>query len=129
MSVPGVSLSIVDGVREFGSAVPETVAVIDGDRRLTYGELHERSSRLANALAAAGLAPGDPVAVLLGNRLEYHEIAVGIAKAGLVMVPLNPRLLPADSAFIMGHSRARAIIYDESLADRVEPLPGGSGPT
>ncbi|NVI92777.1 class I adenylate-forming enzyme family protein [Actinomadura sp. BRA 177] len=125
MSVPGVSLSIAGGVREFGSAVPETVAVIDGDRRLTYGELHERSSRLANALAAAGLAPGDPVAVLLGNRLEYHEIAAGIAKAGLVMVPLNPRLLPADSAFIMGHSRARAIIYDESLADRVEPLPGG----
>lgn len=124
MSVPGVPLSIASGVREFGAAAPETVAVVDGDRRLTYGALHERSSRLANALCAAGLRPGDPVAVLLGNRLEYPEVAAGIAKAGLVMVPLNPRLLPADIAFIMEHSRARAIVYDAALADRVDPMPG-----
>jgi acyl-CoA synthetase (AMP-forming)/AMP-acid ligase II len=116
--VTGAQLNIANGVREFARATPGTVAVIDGDRRLTYAALDERASRLANALLGAGLRPGDPVAVLSGNRLEYCEIAAGLAKAGLPMVPLNPRQTVADTAYIAGHSGARALILDPLLEDR-----------
>ncbi|WP_031168987.1 class I adenylate-forming enzyme family protein [Streptosporangium roseum] len=110
-------LSIANGVREFAAATPSAIAVVDGNLHLSYSALHERSSRLANVLLKAGLTPGDSVAVLLGNQLEYPEVACGIAKAGLVMVPLNPRLTQAEIAFILGHSGARTLIVDEALAE------------
>ncbi|QCX27632.1 class I adenylate-forming enzyme family protein [Nocardioides jishulii] len=112
----GAPLSIASGVREFAEATPDRVAVIDGDRTLTFAALDERASRLANHLTSSGLGVGDRVAVLLGNRLEYPEIAAGIAKAGLVMVPLNPRLTPAEARYILEHSESRAIVLDEALS-------------
>ena len=112
----GAPLSIVSGVREFAAATPNAIAVIDGDRRQTYGELDERSSRLANALIQSGLRPGTAVAVLLGNRMEYCEVAAAIAKAGLVMVPLNPRMTAPEVDYIVGHSEAKGLILDEALS-------------
>jgi acyl-CoA synthetase (AMP-forming)/AMP-acid ligase II len=112
----GASITIADGIREYAAATPGAVAVIDGDRRLTFAALDERASRLANTLLAAGLAAGARVGVLLGNRLEYPEIACGIAKAGLVMVPLNPRLTAPEVGFILRHSGCRALVLDDALA-------------
>ncbi|MFE3448992.1 class I adenylate-forming enzyme family protein [Nonomuraea sp. NPDC059194] len=112
----GAALSIAGGVREFAVATPGAVAVTDGDRRLSYRGLDDRSSRLANALLAAGLRPGEHVAVLLGNRMEYPEVACGITKAGLVMVPLNPRLTPPEAAYILEHSGSRALILDSTFS-------------
>lgn len=118
-------LNIAGGIREFALATPSAAAVVDGERCLSYADVDERSSRLANALLGSGLEPGESVAVLLGNRLEYPEVAAGLAKAGLVMVPLNPRLLPAETGFIVGHSGARALILDEEFASPASPvLPG-----
>jgi long-chain acyl-CoA synthetase len=100
------------GVREFAASTPDTVAVIDGDRSLTYRALDERSSRLARALLAGGLGPGDRVAVRLGNRLEYPEVIAAAAKAGLVLVPIGTRLTEAETTHILEHSGARAHISD-----------------
>ncbi|MBM9459201.1 AMP-binding protein [Nocardioides sp. zg-536] len=115
----GAPLSIVSGIREFAAATPAATAVIDGERTLTYAELDQRASRLANALTDLGLGRGDRVAVLLGNRLEYPEVAAGIAKAGLVMVPLNPRLTSAEARYIVEHSSTGAVVLDEALSDIV----------
>lgn len=112
----GAPMNIAGGIREFARATPGATAVIDGDRTLTFAALDERASRLGNRLLAGGLKPGERVAVLLGNRLEYPEVATGIAKAGLVMVPLNPRLTPSESRFILDHSGARAIVLDAALS-------------
>lgn len=112
----GAAVSIAGGVREYARATPGAVAVIDGDRTLTYAALDERANRLANALRIRGLRTGDRVGVLLGNRLEYPEVACGIAKAGLVMVPINPRLTAGEVRFILGHSGSRALVLDDALA-------------
>jgi long-chain acyl-CoA synthetase len=85
-------LTIAGGIREFDRATPAAIAVRDGSAELTFAAPGERSSRLANALMATGLTAGDRVALLSGNRLEYPEIPAGVAKAGLVLVPVNPRL-------------------------------------
>lgn len=116
----GAPLTIVDGIRTFAAASPRTVAVIDGDRQQTYAELDTRSNQLARALLDAGLRSGDAVAVLLGNRLEYCEVAAGVAKAGLVMVPLNPRMTEPEVDYIVDHSEARALILDEALSGVAE---------
>ncbi len=116
LAAGGAPLSIADGVRVFAAAGPRRPAVLDGDRVQSYGELDERSNRLAQALLARGLSPGDHIGLLLGNRLEYCEAAAGIAKAGMVMVPLNPRMTAAEAGYVLGHSQSRALILDDALA-------------
>ena len=113
----GAPMNIANGIREFARATPEAVAVIDGDRTLTYSALHDRSNRVANTLLGRGLQAGDRVAFICGNRLEYPEVAAGVAKAGMVMVPINPRSTASEAAFIMGHSDARAVIADGAFAE------------
>ncbi|MFC5751291.1 class I adenylate-forming enzyme family protein [Actinomadura rugatobispora] len=125
----GASLTMAGGVREFAASTPDTVAVIDGDRGLTYRTLDERSSRLARALLAGGLRPGDRVAVRLGNRLEYPEVIAAAAKAGLVLVPIGTRLTDAETTHILEHSGARAHISDTEPPVPVEVVLqiGGTG--
>ncbi len=112
----GAPLSIAAGVREFATASPQATAIVDGDRRQSFAALDERSNRLAQVLLSRGMTPGQPVAVLLGNRLEYCEIAAGLAKAGLPMVPLNPRMPAPEIDYVLGHSGARALVLDDALA-------------
>jgi len=112
----GSQLNIANGIREFAHATPHSVAIIDGDRTLTFGAINERASRLASGLLKAGLKKGDTVALLLGNRFEYPEIAAGLAMAGLVLVPLNPRQVANEIAFVLEHASIQAIIVDSALA-------------
>src|SRR3954468_20381267 len=75
-------------------------AVVDGARRLTYAELHDRALRTAGALRALGVAPGDRVAVLAPNRLLLLEAHYAVPAAGAVLVALNLRLAAAELATI-----------------------------
>lgn len=111
-------MNMANGVREFARATPQATAVVDGERRMTYAELHDRSCRLAAYLRARGLRQGDRLALLSGNRLEYPEVATAAAMAGIVLVPLNPRLAAAEVHYIVGHSGAAALILDGDLAER-----------
>jgi acyl-CoA synthetase (AMP-forming)/AMP-acid ligase II len=105
---------MANGVREFAHSIPKQIAVIDGSQNLTYGELGERSSRVAQALLAADLKPGARVAVLMGNRAEYFEVAAGIAKSGMTMVPLNNRSVEREIEYIVGLSKCEALIVADS---------------
>ena len=108
-------LNIASGIREFARATPKAVAVIDGDRSLTFAELDNRANRFASAMLAAGLQPGDRVGMLSWNRLEFVEIAAAFGKTGLILVPLNPRGVAREHAFILDHSQARGLIVDDAL--------------
>jgi fatty-acyl-CoA synthase len=82
-----------------------TVFPLPGDanreapQAVTYAELDHRSEELAAGLVATGLARGDRVATLTGNSAEHVEVLFACAKAGLVLVPLSPRLAPAEVAY------------------------------
>ncbi len=117
-----VALNMANGIREFGRSRPAAAAVRDDARELTFAQLDERSNRLAQALLTGGLEPGDRVAMLSGNTMEYFEVATALAKAGLPMVPLNPHNTMADNEFILQHSGSRALVLDSALADRVDGL-------
>lgn len=123
----GAPLTIVSGIREFAASTPARTAVIDGPRTLAFAALDERSSRLAQHFLSTGLTRGSRVGVLLGNRLEYPEIAAGVAKAGLVMVPLNPRLTATEAGYILTHSECRALVLDDAMADIVREVAGTRG--
>jgi acyl-CoA synthetase (AMP-forming)/AMP-acid ligase II len=103
---------------------PHKIGARDSRRTLTFAQWNARACRLANALLGLGLAPGDRVAILAYNRIEWMEIYIALAKAGLVAVPVNFRLLAPEIQYIVEHSSARALIVEDALASQVEALRG-----
>ena len=91
-------------------------AVIHGRRRFTYGEMAARCRRLASALARAGVAPGDTVAILAPNTPEMLEAHYGVPMAGAVLCTVNIRLDAAAIAFILRHSGAKLFLVDGEWA-------------
>lgn len=115
-------MNIAGGIREFAIATPGATAVVDGDRRATFAEVDDRSNRVASLLIDAGFRPGDRVAVLLGNQAEYVEVAAGAAKAGVAMVPLNPRGTAAEHGSLITRSGAAGLIADSAFEDNVPDI-------
>lgn len=112
-------MNIASGIREFARCSPSAIAVKDGDRALTFGAVDERSSRFASALLSSGIGIGDRVAVLSWNRLEFVELAAGAAKAGVQLVPLNPRGTAEEHDSLMRNSNVKGLVADDALADNV----------
>jgi len=115
-------LTPLDFIARSALAYPESVAVVEGDRRLTYRELYSRTQQLASALQVAGIRPGDRVAVLSRNSLAALECHFGVAMAGAILVMLNIRLQPAEIAGILNHSGARLLLGEPHLLDPIRPL-------
>jgi acyl-CoA synthetase (AMP-forming)/AMP-acid ligase II len=101
---------------------PDTVALKDSSRSFTYPELNQRVNRLANGLLSLGLNKGDKVAVFMENSIEIVEIFLATAKTGIVMVPINFRLLGKDVAYIVDNSDARALIVDSEFAPVIQDI-------
>ena len=91
-----------------------TVALKDESRNFTYPEVNRRVNQLAHGLLDLGLNKGDKVAVLLENSIEIVEVYLATAKTGLVIVPINFRLIGSEVAYIVNNSDAQAmIVHDE----------------
>lgn len=95
---------------------------------LTYLDLHQRSSRLANALMSAGLSPGDRVAILARNAPVFYELEFACAKAGTIMVPINWRLSAREVAGVLADAEPRLVLTDAEFADKL-PESGSSAPS
>ena len=95
---------------------PDRIGARDLDREMTFGQWNERACRLANGFAGLGLEKGDRVAVLAYNCIEWVEIFVAGAKAGLVVVPLNFRLIGKEIRYILEDAGAAALIVEDQLA-------------
>jgi acyl-CoA synthetase (AMP-forming)/AMP-acid ligase II len=103
---------------------PKKIGARDSHRALTFAQWNSRACRLANALLGVGLSKGDRVALLAYNRVEWMEIYIALAKAGLVAVPINFRLVAPEIKYIVEHSEAKALIAEDELAPSVEGLRG-----
>src|ERR1700683_3365283 len=101
---------------------PEQVAVIDGDRQLTFAELHQRVNATAIALADLGVGVGDIVALLQYNRVEFLEVLFAVNRIGAAFLPLNYRLAPAEWQYILWHSRAKVLVTEAEFADSIEGI-------
>lgn len=103
-------------------ANPTHRAVVDRDRVITYEELEERSNQLANALLSQGLRQGDRVGLLARNRLEYVEVELAAAKAGLIVACLNWRLADRELRHCINLVEASVLIVQEELAQTLDRL-------
>ncbi|WP_292163538.1 AMP-binding protein [Mesorhizobium sp.] len=94
--------------------------VIVPERTFTWLEVDRRVNRLANALANAGIRPGDRILVQARNSHRAFEVKWACFKLGAVWVPVNFRLTPAEVAYMAGHATARAIVFDSEFAEHCE---------
>ena len=115
-------MPIGDFIDKAAVRFPNHVVVVDQEKRLTAKELLERSNRLANTLLGLGLKKGDRVAVLLNNCRQSIECFYGIARAGLVFVPMNTRYSAPEHLYLLNDSEARAILLGQEFTDVVGPI-------
>src|SRR4051794_35433661 len=100
----------------------EHPAIIFEERVTTFRELERRANRLANALLGLGLRKGDRVAFQMSNRPAIVEIEVALYKAGLVKMPLNARLSPAEVVDVISNGEPRVFLVGDSHTESVQAI-------
>ena len=116
-----VALTPLTQLARVAAAWPEKTAVIHGDRRFSYRAFQARCRRLASALAARGVGPGDTVSVMAPNSPPVLEAHYGVPMTGAVLNALNTRLDPHTIAFILEHAETKVLITDRALSAIVKP--------
>lgn len=109
-------------LRHFAQRRPDAVAYAFEGRLTTYLALDRQSDCVAQALAAAGVGPGDRIGYIGKNCDHYFELLLGAAKMGAVMAPASWRLAPPEVGYIVGHSDAALLFVGPESVDLVRKL-------
>src|SRR5437763_5148874 len=121
--------NLADLIGRAASENPGKIALIDGDRTLTWSELAQAVDRFAAGVAARSLSPGDRLGLLLPNSIEFAVGYFGALRAGLVALPLNTAYTAEELAYQLADSSARLVVTDAEhieLAGEVDTLVAGS---
>src|SRR6478735_3815838 len=104
---------------------PDRVALVAGDRRLTYRELDERANRFANYLRDVGVVPGQHVGIYSFNRAEWAEAFLGCFKARVVPINVNYRYVVDELRYLFDNADLVALVYEAEFGPHVASvLPG-----
>ncbi|HYM35433.1 MAG TPA: long-chain fatty acid--CoA ligase, partial [Steroidobacteraceae bacterium] len=93
---------------------PNAIAIIDGERSISYREWNDAANRVANSLSIRGITPGDVVVMRTHIRHEWNFIAAALAKLDCSLLGLNWRLTPSEVHYVLGNSKAHALICDDA---------------
>jgi 3-oxocholest-4-en-26-oate---CoA ligase len=114
-----VALNIADLAEHAIDAVPDRVAVICGDEKLTYAQLEEKANRLAHYLIDQGVKKDDKVGLYCRNRIEIVIAMLGIVKAGAILVNVNYRYVEGELRYLFDNSDMVALVHERQYSDRV----------
>ena len=112
----------------WAARIPDRLAVVTpyGDR--TYADLNADINRLARALRARGLQPGDAVALMCANRPEFLEVLYASARIGLRLTPINWHLTGEEAAYIVENCEAKVFVTSADVGEKVTAAAAGGGP-
>ncbi|WP_374024225.1 acyl-CoA synthetase [Mycobacterium sp. HNNTM2301] len=114
-----VALNIADLAEHAIDAVPDRVALICGDEKLTYAQLEEKANRLAHYLIDQGVKKDDKVGLYCRNRIEIVIAMLGIVKAGAILVNVNYRYVEGELRYLFDNSDMVALVHERQYSDRV----------
>ena len=107
--------------------VPDRLALVAGDVRLTYRELDARADRVARHLGSSGRPPGAHVGILARNRAEWVEAMIGCYKARAVPINLNFRYVAPELRYVVDNADLEVLVYERELSQLVaDSLAGGA---
>ncbi|MGH9269846.1 MAG: AMP-binding protein, partial [Ilumatobacteraceae bacterium] len=104
---------------DFATERADEPALVDATGETTWRQFDERVNRLVNGLRAAGLSTGDTIAVVVGNRREWFEIAMACAHGGWTYVPVNWHWVADELAYVFDDADVVAVLVDGRYADAV----------
>ncbi|MCW0182822.1 acyl-CoA synthetase [Zavarzinia sp.] len=111
-----VPLSPIGFLERAAAVYPRRTAIIHGDLTISYAEAYARARRLASALAARGIGPGDTVSVMAPNIPPVLDAHFGVPMTGAVLNTLNIRLDAANIAFTLDHAETKVLITDREFS-------------
>jgi len=113
-------VNVGDSLTRTAARYPGRVALVEGDRRLTYAEFNGLVNRLAHGLAGLGYQRGDALALASGNSVEFLVTYYACAKLGVVCVPMNLGWRGDEVSYVLGHSKSRGIVIEAQLRPALE---------
>jgi long-chain acyl-CoA synthetase len=113
-------MNLGDGLRINSWKYPKKNAVVFEGRSLTYDELNRRANQFANAMLGLGVKRQDKVALLMHNNLEFVEMYNGLARIGVISVPVNFRLVEKELTYVIDNSDAVALVVGDDLVKSVD---------
>ena len=116
------SYQLADLFEAVADAVPDRLALVAGDRRLTYRQLDERATRFAGHLRSLGLAAGTKVGIYAWNRAEWVEAMLGCFKARAVPINVNYRYVTEELAYLLDNADVEVLVFERGFAGHVDEL-------
>jgi len=117
-----MAYNLADLFEHTADVIPARTALICGDDTRTYGELDERSNRLAHHLAAAGVQPGQHVGIYAANCVEWMEALLAIFKIRAVPININYRYVEAELRYLFDNADLVGLVYREEFGPRVSAV-------
>jgi acyl-CoA synthetase (AMP-forming)/AMP-acid ligase II len=120
-----MEFNLADLFEAVADAVPDRIALIAGDRRLTYRELDERANRVAQYLRDVGVRPGQHVGIYSFNRAEWAEAMIGCFKARVVPINVNYRYVVEELRYLFDNADVVGLVFEAEFGPHVTAvLPG-----
>ncbi len=120
---PERAANLADPIAKVAKERPDTVAVIEGEDRLSYADLYAQAGSLAALLATGGVGAGDRVAVMLANGIDAVRAVVAILRLGAVLVAVGARSRARELDYICADCTPTVIIYGPEFADVIAASP------
>jgi len=119
------SFNLADLFEIVADTVPDRLALVAGDRRLTYRDLDERANRLAHHLSDAGVVRGEKVGIYSWNRAEWVEAMLAAWKISAVPINLNYRYVADEARYILDNADVVALVHERAFAPLVADIRDG----
>jgi fatty-acyl-CoA synthase len=127
-----ITLSLGKILEQAASIAPQKIALVEGEKRWTFGQLDEMSTALAGSLHELGFRKGDRIAIYLKSCTEFVVTFYALMKLGCIVAWVNPNYRKAEAEFILGNSEAKGIVisrewegydYLDAVSKMKEDLP------
>ena len=117
-----MAYNIADIFEHVVDAVPDRLALVDRDLKLSFSDLDERSNRIAHYLASQGIGTGDHVGIYAYNSAAWVETMLGCFKIRAIPINVNFRYVRDELAYIFNNADLKALVFDREFAPLVEEV-------
>jgi acyl-CoA synthetase (AMP-forming)/AMP-acid ligase II len=114
-------MNLADGLRISSWKSPDKIAAVFEDRQVTYDQLNTRANQLAHAMIERGFKRQEKVSIIMYNNIEFLEIYHALARAAIISVPVNFRLVPSELEYIINNSDSTGLFVGIELFEKIRP--------
>jgi long-chain acyl-CoA synthetase len=114
-------VNVGDLLARSAARAPQSLAIVDGERRFSYRAFNDWVNRTAHGLAALGLRRGDALGLMSANNAEFLATYFACAKLGAICVPVNLFWRHNELAYVLGHAEVKLVVAEAALVDQLRP--------